>query len=260
MKGKIKRNLTITGVLFLVIITYAAWQVFSTVEFDMPSGPYAVGTFGVEITDSSRTENLSPNEPRSRHLLLQFWYPAEKISGLKKAKYHPNPDVFLSDVSKLFPDIPQLFLKRLANATTNAYTNAPLSVAENNYPAIIFSHGMDGMRFLNTCQMEELASHGYIVASIEHTFSASGTVFSDGSKGGVTPYELMENEDFGNAMVDKWSADQVFAINYLEKINNDPRNFFYGKLDVGKIGILGFHLAGRYRQIRWCWISELRQA
>ena len=35
---------------------------------------------------------------------------------------------------------------------------APLSGDENNYPVLVFSHGMDGMRSLNTFQMEEPAS------------------------------------------------------------------------------------------------------
>ena len=36
----------------------------------------------------------------------------------------------------------------------------------------------------------------------------------------------------------------ITAINYLEKINDDPHNFFYGKLKVDKIGILGFSFGG----------------
>ena len=79
---------------------------------------------------------------------------------------------------------------------------APLSGDENNYPVLVFSHGMDGMRSLNTFQMEEPASRGYIVVSIEHAFAACGTVFSDGSLGGVIPYELMEDEQYGNGVAE----------------------------------------------------------
>jgi predicted dienelactone hydrolase len=228
----------------LIVIVYVSWEIFSTVRFKRPSGSHAVGTLGMEVTDSSRVEDVLASEQKFRRLILQFWYPAKKSKGIAKANYHPNPDVFNNDVANLFKSIPQLLLKRLSLSKTNALVNAPLSDSESNYPLLVFSHGMDGMRFLNTFQMEELASHGYIVVSIEHSFAASGTVFSDGSKAGVTPYELMEDESFGNSMVNKWSADQVFAINYLEKLNKQDGNIFTGKLNMNELGIFGFSFGG----------------
>ena len=222
---------------------YGAWEIFSTVHFETPTGPYAVGTFGTEVTDSTRTENGLPGQQPFRRLILQFWYPAARIGGLKRAPYHPDPDFFISEVTHLF-SIPEILLARLSNATTNALLDAPLSTVQAQYPVLIFSHGMNGMRFLNTYQMEELASHGYIVVSIEHTFTALGTIFQDGTKGGIVPYERMENDSFANAMVDKWSADQMFAIDCVEKINQEEGNVFFGKLDLAHIGILGFSFGG----------------
>ena len=228
----------------LIVLVFVGGEIFSTVRFKRPSGSYAVGTLGMEVTDSSRLEDALPGEQKFRRLILQFWYPAKKTEGTSKASYHPNPDVFNNDVANLFTSIPQLLLKRLSRSRTNSLANAPLSDAENSYPVLVFSHGMDGMLFLNTFQMEEMASHGYIVVSIEHSFAAAGTVFSDGSKAGVTPYELMEDETFGNSMVNKWSADQVFAINYLEKLNGQGGNIFSGKLNMNELGVFGFSFGG----------------
>lgn len=230
--------------IIVIVVTYAGWEFFSTVRFKEPSGPYAVGTFGIEATDNSRFEDALVGQQKFRRLILQFWYPAIKTNGAIKAKYHPAPEIFNSDVASLFKSIPQLLLKRLSGAKTNSLFNAPLSISETSYPVLVFSHGMDAMRFFNTFQMEELASHGYIVVSIEHSFSASGTVFNDGSKGGLTPYEQMEDEQFGNAMVNKWSADQVFAINYLEKLNRDTGSIFYKRLNMDELGVFGFSFGG----------------
>lgn len=44
---------------------------------------------------------------------------------------------------------------------------------------LIFSHGCVGLAERNTVQMEELASHGYIIRSISHTYYALATVFAD---------------------------------------------------------------------------------
>ena len=227
-----------------VILAYAAWEIFSTVKFKKPSGPHAVGTLGIEVTDNSRLEDVLHGEKKFRRLILQFWYPAIKSNEAIKAKYHPAPEIFNSDVASLFKSIPQLLLKRLSGSQTNSLFNAPLSISEISYPVLVFSHGMDAMRFFNTFQMEELASHGYIVVSIEHSFSAAGTVFNDGTKGGLTPYEKMEDEEFGNAMVNKWSTDQVFAINYLEKLNKDTGSKFYGRLNMDELGVFGFSFGG----------------
>ena len=101
-----------------------------------------------------------------------------------------------------------------------------------------------GCVYLSTYQMEELSSHGYIVVSVEHPFTASGTVFNDGSKGNIIPYEKMENEEYGNAMVDKWTSDHISTLDFLEKINRDPGNPFFEKMDLGRIGILGYSFGG----------------
>jgi hypothetical protein len=45
---------------------------------------------------------------------------------------------------------------------------------------LIFSHGRGGYRQHNTMQVEELVSHGYIVAAIDHPYAATGVVFPDG--------------------------------------------------------------------------------
>ncbi len=243
MKNKIKKSLKIIAAAVLFLAAYVTWEVFSTVRFDKPTGDYAVGTFDTEMTDSSRTENALPGQHRYRRLLVQFWYPATNAGGFGKAKYHPYPGVFEGDLLKLL-DIPKFMLSRLSRSTGNALVNAPVSTLATPYPVIIFSHGMNGSRFQNTYQMEELASHGYIVASIEHTFTASGTVFRDGSRGGVIPFERMENDSFASAMVNKWSTDQIFVIDCLEKINRDANNVFYGKLDLERLGVFGHSFGG----------------
>ena len=231
-------------VLILLVVVYAGVELFSKVKFNMPSGPHAAGTLGMEVTDYARTEDAFPREQKPRRLIVQFWYPALKTGKEKRAVYHPNPDHFNREVAELFSSIPQVLLKRLSGSTTNALVNAPLSSSENKYPVLVFSHGMDGMRFLNTFQMEELASHGYIVVSIEHSFAATGTVFSDGSGGGYIPYERMEDEAYANAMVNKWSADQVFVINCLEKLNQQRDSMFYSKLNMDELGVFGFSFGG----------------
>jgi predicted dienelactone hydrolase len=53
-------------------------------------------------------------------------------------------------------------------------------MAEGKWPVLIFSHGYTGYVAQNTVQMEELASRGYVVASIAHPGEAAWTSFPDG--------------------------------------------------------------------------------
>lgn len=62
----------------LIVLVFVGGEIFSTVRFKRPSGSYAVGTLGMEVTDSSRLEDALPGEQKFRRLILQFWYPAKK--------------------------------------------------------------------------------------------------------------------------------------------------------------------------------------
>lgn len=47
-------------------------------------------------------------------------------------------------------------------------SDAPLSDKQQSYPLIIFSHGYAATRFVCSAFCNTLASHGFIVAAIEH--------------------------------------------------------------------------------------------
>src|SRR3546814_14084241 len=49
-----------------------------------------------------------------------------------------------------------------------------------SHPVLIFLHGFLGVRQHNTYQIEELVSHGYIVAAIDQPYAAAAVVFPDG--------------------------------------------------------------------------------
>ena len=51
---------------------------------------------------------------------------------------------------------------------TAAKTRSSSSNGQAEYPVIVFAHGMGGMRTVSSGICCDLASHGYIVAAIEH--------------------------------------------------------------------------------------------
>ena len=75
--------------------------------------------------------------------------------------------------------LPGLRLRPVRGVETHAREGAPWPRG-GQYPIVLFSHGRCGFRQHNTVQVEELVSRGYVVATIDHPYAASGVVFPDG--------------------------------------------------------------------------------
>jgi predicted dienelactone hydrolase len=115
-----------------------------------------------------------------------------------------------------------------------------------------FSHGFGGLPENYSSLAEELASNGYIVASISHTYDASLTVFPDGrsvrqasvlaaeSSLDTETVNHLDQEDV-NIRVD----DARFVLNELTNLNaDDPQNLLTGHLDLNRVGIFGHSMGG----------------
>ncbi len=66
----------------------------------------------------------------------------------------------------------------LPEVRTNSCLDAP--IAEGAHPVILFSHGYTGAFTDYTFIFEDLASRGYVVASVDHTYEATAVEFPDG--------------------------------------------------------------------------------
>jgi len=153
--------------------------------------------------------------------------------------------------------LPGFFLDHLVLARTNSYQDAPLNPDGGPYPVLLFSHGWGGFRAQNTYQMQELASHGYIVVGLEHPFGAVATVFPDGEIIRNNPRALAGNggdEEFtqnAQRLVDQWAGDMSFTLDILEKRNATPGDPLHGMVDLERVGVLG-HSTGGGATIQFC--------
>ena len=115
---------------------------------------------------------------------------------------------------------------------------------EQEYPILIFSHGMTGFRNQNTFQIEELASHGYIVVGIDHAYDAAATVYPDGREVLINKHQLSGFEALDEHMT-LWTQDVSFILNRLEQLNKqDEQDRFTGRLDLERIGMFGHSYGG----------------
>lgn len=108
-----------------------------------PRGPHAVGVRSVDTSDASR----------SRDLPVEVWYPATSAY----AGQDTTEDSM--DHYDLLPGFPPAKQAAVRDA----------EIASGRFPVVVFSHGFGGHRRQSTFLCTHLASHGYIVAAMDHT-------------------------------------------------------------------------------------------
>jgi dienelactone hydrolase len=123
------------------------------------------------LVDHSRVD---PFDPRRRHrrLLVQIWYPA--VPGGPRAAYLAPP------VARIIAAEYRLPAATFAHVRTNAYRNAPPLGHPGGYPAVLFSPGYGVPHAFYTTLLEDLASQGFVVIALDHTYETAAVQFPGG--------------------------------------------------------------------------------
>jgi predicted dienelactone hydrolase len=120
-----------------------------------PTGPHPIGIVEVPVVDRSR----------QRELMTSIWYPAGDVRSHPRAAWMP-PAVMRAYVSGAgFPADAALA------PLTAGHLGAPI-LKGARLPVVLFSHGAHDHRSDTTIVVQELASHGYIVVTVDHTYDA----------------------------------------------------------------------------------------
>jgi predicted dienelactone hydrolase len=165
--------------LVIAAVLPASIPVFQLPE---PQGPYAVGVRDFELQDQSRLGVLFALADERRRLAVRVWYPAETIEGLPRRPYATDAEL-RTTFSWLAAEelrLPSFFYSHLKYVKTFSYEDAPVLDGEQPLPVIFFSHGLYSYASQNTVLMEHLASKGYVVFSIAHTYDAAPVIFPNG--------------------------------------------------------------------------------
>jgi len=215
----------------------------TTLRFRLPrpSGPCAVGTVTHHWVDTDRPDVFTTDPDDRRELMVQIWYPATRLASAAPAPYVPDADV-LAPLAKLL-NVPRFLPRYLERVSTNAIPSAPVARGERGFPVLVFSPGRAGFRQHNTWQIEELVSHGYVVAAIDHPHAVAGVRFPDGR---LVPLDSrMLDRGFIDAAVPFLAQDAIFALDRLTALNHaDPTGLLTGRLDISRAGIFGLSLGG----------------
>lgn len=244
----LRRTLLISTITLLFVSVISILS-FPTYQLPTPTGTYDIGTTSLTLVDDTRLEQYSEDSSLYRKIQLQFWYPTEDTEGYELVPWLEDGTTVSRALAK-DTGLPAFVLDHTAEILSNSYKDAPIQSDQGQYPIIVISHGWRGFRNLHTDFAEELASQGYIVVSIDHTYGSVATVFDNGdiaplNLDALPPREINDHflED-ANQLVETYGNDVIATLDYLEVLHNSSGSFFGGRLDLNTIGLVGHSTGG----------------
>lgn len=248
-----------------------------------PDGPYAIGLARAHLVDADRAETATPDNPDDRReLVVQAWYPASLSPSMVRAPLFPDPRQPQRLLAGSF-GLPAAAFSYVSGIAGHGVIDAPVETGgpdNGRYPVLVFSHGFGSFSSQNSLLMEHLASHGYIVFSIDHPYQATWVELSEGREvaflqtafDSAQPSEeeiadmiaalkgiskarsyddyyqrvsdfMMGSPDFNDGL-DIWIEDTSFFWDELMGGRVDAFGFLDGHMDLDRLGVFGMSYGG----------------
>jgi predicted dienelactone hydrolase len=174
-------------------------------------GIYSTGVTTLDMTNPNQLSAADFTTREERVLTVEVWYPTDQTEG---------PKAIYSDVTRS---------QKPFDLQGTAYRDAMPLTADGNFPLVVLSHGYVGYRtsFFNLA--EHLASHGYVVASIDHTDSTTKEVDNINN-----PFS-----GFMSTLINR-SRDQQFVLDTLAALESDLGSIIDGE----NAAVAGYSMGG----------------
>ena len=154
------------------------------------------------------------------------------------------------------------------SAHGHAFTNAPVDPDRDTYPVLVFSAAGFPPLSLSAI-LEDVASHGYVIVGVNHTYESILTVFPDGRVApmntafmqpvfGAYSGEAQVAIDGRAAIVRQKVADMRFVAEQVALLN-EGTGPLAGRLDLSRLGAFG-HSMGGDAALEYCRASEACRA
>lgn len=266
-------SLIFSFLLFILCLIFPL--LLPVVDLPEPDGPYDVGRTSFRLIDNQREEIFTEDPNDSRNLLITVWYPANANEN-NPVNYWDEQGI-TGRAYSINSGMGSFWYSHLSLVETNSIQEAPVASTEQEFPVIIYSHSFYGLNTENTMLMEELASQGYVVFSIAHTYENIVSVYPDGEavygyldhffeqfdansdqeqqlynqynetedasdKRDILKQILVVDEE-SNRMIKTRTEDALFVLDEILRLNNDEGKF-KSKLDLNNVGIFGWSFGG----------------
>ncbi|CAM3768811.1 lipase [Kibdelosporangium persicum] len=195
----------------------------STLELPEPTGRHRVGVTELHLVQHGRSDPWFPDE--TRELMVSVWYPAFPVG--RRASYVPPA------LAKYYEIEPPVGIRTDWGAIrANAFVNAPS--LPGKFPVVLYSPGVGNSRTMGTILAEELASRGYAVVTVDHTYEAA-VEFPGGKVRTDKVFDLpiedpAEIEKAKQRLMDAREHDVRFVLDKLSGLK---------MLDLSRVGMVG---------------------
>lgn len=195
-----------------------------------PTGPSPVGTTDLHLVDTGREDIWFGGD---RELVVTLWYPARTDAG-RTAPYLTEAESEAVLAQEGYGHLPADTLTRVR---TNAVADVPPLRTDGGLPLVVFSPGAGMSRTWTSAFAEELASHGFAVAGVDHRHEAAAVEFPDGL---VERCGACETQRWEEGAVNR--ADDVTFL--LDELERGGTWRWSDLLDTGRAGMAGHSWGG----------------
>ncbi len=212
-----------------------------------PTGPQQTGRMSFHWKDAARPELETSAPDDKRELMVHLFYPADANASGARAPYVPDADAMRGPWN-------DEKLARITAMRVFSRENASLPRGNARYPVVVFAPGGGMKGLIYHVLLEDLASHGWVVAAIDPPYNARAVRFPDGRVlGNLQPAERgwpatrnrEENLRYYQERIVHWSRDVSFVIDQLTALDrgNGP---FARRLDLQRgVGVFGHSRGGQ---------------
>jgi predicted dienelactone hydrolase len=185
----------------------------------------------VHLVDEDRADPWRPE--RRRELMVSVWYPALPYG--ERTPYTTEAVSAAVIESAHLPVPPDI----LTTVETHSYDRAPALPGRRSL--VVLSPGAGLSRESLSSLAEDLASRGYVVAGVDHTYEARAIEFPDGR---VAPCLLCEREN--SAVVGAWvTRGRALDIDFVLDELTHGRLWRHGPIvDARHIAVVGHSIGG----------------
>jgi hypothetical protein len=205
-------------------------------------GLYGIGVKEYHIIDKSREEVLTENPDDIRELMIKIWYPTDfDIDG---ESYNYMTEVMFSWLMGRAPiPLPGVSDTAYMDVMPHGKINVPITNDKDNFPLVLFAHGLDGTLEIYTSFIEELVTRGYIVISMNHPYIAGVVEFPDGRTIYYQNFYNQNDTDYANKALRTIIEDAKFTLDFAEILNKTD-DIFKDRIDIQNVGMYGHSFGG----------------
>ncbi|MFL6113794.1 MAG: alpha/beta hydrolase family protein, partial [Catenulispora sp.] len=217
-----------------------------TLSLPAPRGRYATGESTFRLLDDKRADPWTPGQPY-RELMISVFYPAVHTAG--RLVTNQFPAAVAAAVGAAAVDGLGLPAGAVDWAATKTHSVPDAAMAPGRFPVVLYSPGAGDARDWNVSLVEDLASRGFVVVTIDHTGEAPATRFPDGHLVGNATVLAAWDEAYRNGttlafFTKLMAARQADTELVLDRLSSLPNRLTEG-MDLSRIGMFG-HSAGGF--------------